>query len=318
MKSILLVGSIYFDLPESVGEYRIRKMGLLKPCGKFKKLLRALSWRFSLDNLEYFFKIEEVAEEASKSDVVVLFDSSSNWVLTKFATSIEHRVDLRKTQLKFYYWNTVSSLDGLNLSSHWEILSYDKMDCQKYHFRYVGSFYHLIEAEQNGNDYTSDIYFIGTDKGRFAYISSLETNLRSAGISTCFMYVSVIKHFFNKRFCRPIPYSSVLGCVRHSKSILDVTRKGQFGLTLRFFEAMFLNKKLLTTNSYVAEYKLYDPAKILILGADTSIETIQKFIESDFYPYSEAVKQIYSFESWMQRVIDPSVDFNDTICNYAQ
>lgn len=314
MKSILIVSSIYFELPRFVGDYQIRRVDFVKRCNMMQKILRSILLRLNLGTLNCFFNIDKAAEEAAQSHIVILFDSSNNRVLTKFATKIEGRVNLSKTQLKFYFWNTVNSLKGLKISSHWELLSYDKVDCLRYNFRYVGSFYHLINNLEfcSEEEIVTDLYFVGTNKGRFSFVKLLEKKLQRFGVNTYFVYVSSLRRLFSNKYAAPISYESILGYAMQSKALLDVTRKGQFGLTLRFLEAMYLGKKLVTNNLEIVKYKLYDSSRILIVDTNVSALQVKKFIESDFVPYEESIKKIYSFEMWIQRTLDSAVKFDDT------
>lgn len=311
-KSILLIGSVFFDIPPVVGDYQIKKVGMVKKGNRMYNIARSLSLRLHFKNKSKYFFIDEAAEEARKSDIVVLFDSTHNDILTKFASCIEEHVDLSRTKLFFYFWNTIDSLEGLKLSANWEVATYDKTDALKYSFRYVGSFYYLSSSVSSSGKIVSDICFVGTNKGRFNFICSLEKKLVKKGVETRFVFVDPIKRLFCKCFSPSIPYPEIIEYVKQSKAILDITRAGQFGLTLRFFEGIFFNKKIVTNHFGVKYYKFYHPQNIMVIDANTLPEDIKDFINSDMVSYNEEVKNLYSFETWLMRLLHPRVYFDDT------
>ena len=58
---------------------------------------------------------------------------------------------------------------------------------------------------------------------------------------------------------KSIPYSNVLKNVSESNCILEILQNNQAGPSLRFFEAVFYNKKLLTNNCHIVDFPYYNP-----------------------------------------------------------
>ena len=56
-----------------------------------------------------------------------------------------------------------------------------------------------------------------------------------------------------------LPYPTVLQQMQSSKCILDMTQAGQSGITLRYYEAVVYNKKLLTNNVNIVNLPFYNP-----------------------------------------------------------
>ena len=57
---------------------------------------------------------------------------------------------------------------------------------------------------------------------------------------------------------RKISYWQVLECVQGANCILEVLQEGQEAQSIRYFEAVVYNKKLLTTNRHLSELPFYD------------------------------------------------------------
>ena len=67
-------------------------------------------------------------------------------------------------------------------------------------------------------------------------------------------------------------------------------------------EAIFFNKKLITTNKDVKNSMFYDPNNILIVDLDNvHSNELLDFYMKEFHPYSSKIRNYYSFESWVDR-----------------
>ena len=311
MKKCLIISDIYFECPQQLKEYEIIRLGFLKKVNRMGKYKRAFYLRTNNTKQFDFFTIEEASKIAPNTDIVILFDGTKNRILSEFAKQIEKVIDPQIIRLIFYFWNTIISSEGLQLSPKWEINTFDKRDAIKYAYRYVGGFYNCLFSE-NIIDTTSDVFFIGVNKGRFDFIKSLQTILIENNLTTDFIYVDNVKSLYNSQYSKFMPYAEILTRCNKSKAILDVVKSNQFGLTLRVYEGIFMNKKIITTNDNILQYKFYNPQNILLLNPTTSINVIKEFLNTPIVPYSDQIKQTYSFESWITRIIDLNIHFNDT------
>ena len=64
---------------------------------------------------------------------------------------------------------------------------------------------------------------------------------------------------------------------KRTKVILDLMRENQYGLSFRVFEAMALEKKIITDNEKIKNYDFYNPNNILVLNKDFSNITKEFF-----------------------------------------
>ena len=84
--------------------------------------------------------------------------------------------------------------------------------------------------------------------------------------------------------------------ISQSKALVDILQTGQYGITLRTYEALVNKKKLVTNNTQIKKYPFYAKENIFILGED-EISTLKTFIKmpfNDFYDFS-----IYMIENWI-------------------
>ena len=78
-------------------------------------------------------------------------------------------------------------------------------------------------------------------------------------------------------------------------------REGQYGLSFRVFEAMSLEKKIITDNESIKTYDFYNPNNILILNKNiTNLD--RSFFESPYQSIPEDVYEKYTLDSWINKV----------------
>ena len=151
----------------------------------------------------------------------------------------------------------------------------------------------LTEAAERGFTYTyipydfkieeknpitkNDIYFVGGAKDRLDFLLKIYEKLTSEGVNANFRITGADTHEQRHKgqivYNEPIPYQSVLEHVGESNCILEVLAYGQTGATLRYYEAVVNNKKLLTNNKNVINLPFYDSRFIHVFESIDDIDT---------------------------------------------
>jgi hypothetical protein len=112
------------------------------------------------------------------------------------------------------------------------------------------------------------------------------------------------KSFVSVLFRRNVIHSGIIhGFYKRTKTILDLMRCGQSGLSFRIFEAMALEKKIVTNNASIKEYDFYNPQNILILNSDFSNLT-SEFFNSPYVKMPDEIYQKYTLEAWVEKVFE--------------
>lgn len=97
-------------------------------------------------------------------------------------------------------------------------------------------------------------------------------------------------------------YYDYLKMVGTSRAILDIAQQKQDGYSMRVMEAIFFNKKLVTTNTAVKQSVFYDENNIFIVDLKTTTaDELQAFFAKPFRNYSDEVREYYSIEAWVDR-----------------
>lgn len=94
-----------------------------------------------------------------------------------------------------------------------------------------------------------------------------------------------------------IPYDTVKKRVLESRAILEVNQQGQKGYTLRALEALFLEKKLITTNKSIINEDFYSPNNIFVVGID-DWEKLSIIIKSPYDKKVNRFKNEYDVNQW--------------------
>ena len=69
-----------------------------------------------------------------------------------------------------------------------------------------------------------------------------------------------------------IPYEDVLSSISNTNTILEIVQGNQSGPTLRYFESVSYNKKLLTNNENVTRFPYYDERYMRIFKKPEDID----------------------------------------------
>ncbi|MFV0183316.1 hypothetical protein OBK25_01080 [Empedobacter falsenii] len=97
-------------------------------------------------------------------------------------------------------------------------------------------------------------------------------------------------------------YNEMMVKNTQSKALLDLKAEEHDGLSFRFFEAMKLSKKVITTNKDVEKYDFYNSNNIFIL-TDTNYHELSAFLELPFKEFDNKIIEKYSFSHWLKRVL---------------
>lgn len=167
-----------------------------------------------------------------------------------------------------------------------KVLTYDKYDAQKYGFTWFGYTYYSSFDFVSPSQHTSDLYFVGYDKGnRGSLIGEIFDTLESQGVNCNFKvvsnhadtYVNGSKLAYTRK---KQTYPEVVADVKSSQCILEVLQENQQAQSIRYFEAIIYNKKLLTNNVHIKELPYYDPRYMHYFQSVEDIDP--SWIKSDY------------------------------------
>ena len=168
-----------------------------------------------------------------------------------------------------------------------QILTFDPIEAEKYGWDYMGTcYYSMHHPQQIKENYpginSSDAYFAGGIKGdREQLILEVFEKLVRENIVTSYnIMVSGKKRFERKKYEEKIhyyagswmPYEKILAGVLNTNVIIEILQKGQNGPSLRYYEAVCYNKKLLTNNPNVEKLPFYNPRYMKVFSGSDDID----------------------------------------------
>lgn len=174
-------------------------------------------------------------------------------------------------------------------SDVWDrVLTYDKYDAEEYGFTWFGYTYYSSYDFVESDPIASDIYYVGYDKGgRSRIVLDVYQIILSGGGTARFDVVSDkpedpvsgLTYLYRK-----ISYPQVIARVKSTNCILEILQNNQRAQSLRFFEAVVYNKKLLTNNPGITELPYYDERfmKVFSTVDEIDIEWLRKRENIDY------------------------------------
>lgn len=158
------------------------------------------------------------------------------------------------------------------------VYTFDREDAEQYGYKWLGFNYYSRHKVTDDEELSSDAFFVGGLKGgRADLIYDVYSHLTANGITSDFYLMPIgnaerrtLDGIYYYRGWRP--YEEILTHVQRTKCIVEIMQEGQSGATLRYFEAVCMNKKLLTNNPSIVEFPFYNPKWMRIFTSVNDID----------------------------------------------
>ena len=177
------------------------------------------------------------------------------------------------------------------------VLTYDKYDAEEFGYSWTGYTYYSAHDAAPVSKCKSDIFCVSSPKGRDGIYAELYKIFQSHNVDCNFRLFTHSKdkylagtdleymHDFMK-------YDDVVSEIKASNCILEILQPNQKMQTIRYFEAIVYNKKLLTNNARIYELPYYDSRYMKVYSKTEDIdfdwikkkEEIQYDYHGDFSP----------------------------------
>lgn len=193
-----------------------------------------------------------------------------------------------------YYIDPISGLMSKYMKDNIEQLNkeitftFDFEDSRKIDAIHTMCLYSKKDVVPVRNIRKNSVYFVGMNKkNRVEAIHKIWDRLQSGGIECDFNIVGVDKDNQTKKeihYNMMQTYDEILENIQPYQCILEVLQPGQSGVTLRYYEAVLYNKKLITNNQLVKKLPFYNSDYIQVFDKveDIDIEWIKKEVQVDY------------------------------------
>ena len=293
---------------EKGDDYILRKMNsvpgikafpVLKDVGFIKKCIRRLNFAIFPSSVERWFSSTWI-NEVNRDDIVICM---ANYWTPSILKNIKQRLGTRCIN---YYWDKVC-VSGYPVvqTDYFENWSFDIEDSENYGMTYNPQFF-VSENNSEKKDIIYDVCFVGADRNgkcfsRVSNANSFYTIMNDMGLSLYFRLLTESPDA-NKNIATSdmISMDEVVSIMLQSKAVLEIVEPNAEWLTLRPFQALSNNKKLITNNKSILQYDFYDKTNIFVIGMDDWSD-LRSFLNSPFKKI--AVLDKYSIEYWRDRFI---------------
>ena len=244
----------------------VRRIHYSKAINRIVNLPLKEIWKNSLDNINF---------ERSKKYVLIFLDSVYP-ITVKYIKEIKNNFDvtcvlfLLNTATKQYMEFIEPYISYMNY-----IFSFDYTDAQKYGYIECTSLYSKMDVADN-NHILQDIYYIGYNKGRLKTIQRIVSLAKKDDVKLLVRVNGVDEDIDNIHsniiYNQKISYTESVIEMLECNCILELLSEGQSGSTLRYYEAVCYNKKLLTNNKNVVNLPFYNPDYIHVFEKPEDID----------------------------------------------
>lgn len=242
------------------------------------------------------------------------------------AISAERLRELREAQpratLSLYLWDSMRyNPNARNILSQFDrAFSFDRVDVDATPgLEFLPLFYgHEFErAAQWKGKPKYDACFIGTiHTDRYKVLEKILGHLEAEGRKVfvfCYYPSKLlyrIRSLFDtgfRRFARKyvsfagMKLPDVVDRIAESRTVIDVNRPDQLGLTMRTIEAAGAQRRLITTNADVANYDLYSDEAVHIVDREAPVIP-QAFFDTATTPFDAQTRRRYSVSAWIDRI----------------
>jgi hypothetical protein len=228
---------------------------------------------------------------------------------------LEYHLAIKKYTDKYiaYLYDSVSRcpvkhlLDGV----FDEIFSFDKVDVATYGFSEINN-YIYFNAPEKATIQKQNFIYIGSIDNRLKFLNDFGEHLKKQQQSFLFYaigkkaFINKLKQLFlgknkniifqKKRFSQ----NETLKMYAESEIIVDLVRDNQSGLSFRIFEAIGLQKKIITNNFSIQQYDFYSPNTIYIIDKNMHFDSTIYFTNYESVPQNTYQK--YFISEWIETV----------------
>jgi len=250
-----------------------------------------------------------IMDDKKKDTNVLKWVIVTNWSIRRFGLSYLKKIEKRSDyKVVLLFLDPLSAVPEFYLKYIREIrfdiiYSFDRDDCKLYNWIYTTNLYSKKDLPQNEHP-ENDIYYIGLDKGRAQFVEDIYSKLTNNGVRCDFVIISEDGKVFNngnglRYLNHRVSYNDVLLGVNNSRTIMEIVQNGQSGMTMRPYEAIFYNKRLLTNNRSIVDMDFYRPEYMKVFSSVDDID-ISFIINQEKAEYN--YQNQYSPVNWVRTI----------------
>jgi hypothetical protein len=273
----------------------------------FPNLIQPWITRYYYKKLKLFSKQE--------FDIILVINGQT--IEPKFLDFL--KVQYPKTQSVLYMWDSMDNKPGIvnTLKFYDSAFCFDFNSATKYGMKFRPTFFTPGFTRLQKSSYKYNLSFIGTmHSDRYEILCKIRSQLAGDIKTYWYFYLQapwvyavyrLLKASMREAPIRdfkfkPLGRTEVHEVFEDTQVILDIEHPQQRGLTMRAFEAMGANKKLITTNADTQNYDFFRPENVCIIDRKNPIIPIS-FFNVGYQPPSQEIYYKYSLAGWLDEIL---------------
>lgn len=230
----------------------------------------------------------------------------------------EYHLKIKKYTKKYiaYLYDSVDRCNITHLldSVFDEVYSFDKEDIKKYNFKETSNYNYIkkIDVEPKKE---FQVLYVGSIDNRIEQLNLIGSFFNKNNIKYKFYiigkkaFVYNLKKIFLKKYQNldfkrnRINQNDLIKLYHKSDTIIDLVRDNQSGLSFRFFEAMALERKIITNNKNILNYNFFTSNNIYVLNNnDTEVDI--SFINAPYEKLEKSIYEEYTISTWTNKIFN--------------
>ncbi len=318
----LLIAPNFFGYEKVIHE-ALQKLGYTVdfiPDRPFTSSFFKACYRFSSKLFEIYVNnyYKKILNHSVKKKYKIIFIINGEAITSKIIKSLRRKYPAAK--FIYFTWDSLNNKPSHcrnNLKYYDKAFTFDPNDAILFGMKYKSLFFsdEIICKVDNKTILDIDLCFVGTaHSDRLTIIRALQKYFNKSGIKF-FTYIYIqgrwvylLRKITNLYFLKSnaidfkyqaLKQSEIKTLLKRSKAILDIQHINQSGMTMRTFEALASQKKLITTNSFISQSDFYDPQNILIINRKKILDIDNEFFRIPFKPIPEKILSKYHINKWI-------------------
>ncbi|CVK16822.1 hypothetical protein Ga0061079_11114 [Apibacter mensalis] len=273
---------------------------------RLKNLINKSFFNYNIKTSHLDKLIKDTLSNYSKLDKIVIIHAE--WLSPETLNFCQ----FKSNEMIAYHYDGIQRMPSIiNTFKYFDkIYSYDKEDAKKYNLNFITNYIYEQVKDINFHE-ERKAFNISSLDNRTPILEKIAKILEKKNYPYEFMVVNRRQfNFYTRKIKTKIKYlnrmvsrEQVLDKIKRSNLMVDIQRPEQTGLTFRVFEALGLNKKLITTNKDIINYDFYNPNNILIIDPE-NIEIPDKFLHTKYEMVPDHILSNYHVKTWVKKILE--------------
>ena len=324
-RKVLIITPDYMDytaiIRNGISEYLDAETYLITTTGKELRF----TYRNSFHRIQNFFsklflnknQKKVFYNKAIKGKLETVFEDHPH-----FDDILILRPDLIKEHLPFikdhgqrliaYFWDSFSRIPkGKGTIKFFDkFFSFEPKDVKDHRILFLPNFYSPDLAINKNQQPHFDLSYVASHDSRLKILEEILVSLSPLDLNTNINILStktIVSKNKNEKsitwFTDVLPRKETIRIMNDSSVLLDIAQPKQEGLSFRIFEALKLEKKIITTNRSVTTYDFYDAKNIFVWENENTIPA-KDFFSAPCTPIPAKILNKYSLQNWVSTIFD--------------